>query len=95
MLTELPQSMIHAWSQHKDIHHRLTDALATSLARREEREEGLLLKDASQRYLEFIAREPALADRIPLHHVASYLGITNVALSRIRRRLRESSAASG
>lgn len=89
VLTELPYSVIQTWSEHKDIHGRLIDALATHLAKREVREEGLLLKDASQRYLEFIAREPVLADRVPLHHVASYLGITNVALSRIRRRLRE------
>ena len=89
VLTELPYSVIQTWSERKDIHGRLIDALATSLARREVREEGLLLKDASQRYLEFMAQEPVLADRVPLHHVASYLGITNVALSRIRRRLRD------
>lgn len=89
VLIELPHPVIQAWAPRHDIHSRLTDALATSLARREEREEGLLLKDASQRYLEFLEREPVLADRVPLHHIASYLGITNVALSRIRRRLRE------
>ena len=33
------------------------------------------------------ALRKTLAERIPLHHVASYLGITNVALSRIRARM--------
>jgi hypothetical protein len=30
-----------------------------------------------------------LAERLPLHRVASYLDITGVALSRIRRRMKE------
>lgn len=31
------------------------------------------------------SREPQLAERVPLLHLASYLGITDVSLSRIRR----------
>jgi hypothetical protein len=33
------------------------------------------------------AARPEWLTRIPLRHLASYLGITDVALSRIRRRL--------
>lgn len=93
VLTELPNEAIRAWIQRDAIQDRLTGVLAASLARREGREESLLLMDASQRYLEFMENEPVLSGRVPLHHVASYLGITNVALSRIRRRLREEGAA--
>jgi CRP-like cAMP-binding protein len=56
---------------------------------KELREMEFLLFDATTRYLRFVECEPALVQRLPLHHVASYLGITPVALSRIRRRLRE------
>lgn len=55
---------------------------------KEQREKDFLTLDATARYLAFVEREPHLAGRVPLHHVASYLGITPVALSRIRRRLR-------
>lgn len=55
---------------------------------KEQREKEFLVDDATARYQNFLAREPDLAARLPLHHVASYLGITPVALSRIRRKLR-------
>ena len=51
------------------------------------REAELLLLDATARYQMFLKLYAPIAHRIPLYHVASYLGITNVALSRIRRKL--------
>ena len=65
----------------------LADALACVFARQSAREAQLLTQDAAQRYRQFLAEQPAVAARLPLHQVASYLGITNVALSRIRQRL--------
>jgi CRP-like cAMP-binding protein len=50
-----------------------------------------LLLNATQRYQLFLRDHGPLAERLPLHHVASYLGVTNVALSRIRGRLRAAS----
>lgn len=44
----------------------------------------LLYKDATTRYEELIAARPDVLQRIPLGHIASYLGITDVSLSRIR-----------
>ena len=55
--------------------------------RHEAREAVLQLEDAAGRYLWFLQRHPGLVDRVPLYHVASYLGLTNVTLSRVRRRL--------
>lgn len=40
-----------------------------------------------QRYKELIEQNPEIVRRIPLHYIASYLGITPVSLSRIRSRL--------
>lgn len=45
-------------------------------------------EDASTRYKKFLIRNPDIALRIPLSDVASYLGITQQSLSRIRRNLR-------
>lgn len=40
-----------------------------------------------QRYLNLLEKRPDLVNRIPLYHLASYLGITQVSLSRIRKRI--------
>ena len=45
----------------------------------------LVHADAATRYRHFLARFPALANRVPLAQLASYLGITPQSLSRIRR----------
>lgn len=39
-----------------------------------------------ERYEELLKENPGIFQRIPLHYIASYLGITSVSLSRIRNR---------
>lgn len=53
---------------------------------KEAREASLLLDSPEERYLQFLRERPDLLQRVPLKHIASYLGITPEALSRIRRR---------
>jgi CRP-like cAMP-binding protein len=57
------------------------------LAQKEIRARSFQLQDARDRYLGFIRTHGELAQRIPQYHIASYLGITDVSLSRIRRDL--------
>ena len=57
------------------------------LGQKELRARSFQLQDARDRYLGFIRTHGELAQRIPQYHVASYLGITDVSLSRIRRDL--------
>ncbi|MBL7942726.1 MAG: Crp/Fnr family transcriptional regulator [Flavobacteriales bacterium] len=47
----------------------------------------LVSQTAEERYLNFTATYPQLANRLPQHMIASYLGITPEALSRVRKRL--------
>jgi CRP-like cAMP-binding protein len=54
-----------------------------------EREYELLGMDAQERYVLFATRYPGLEARVAGRHVASYLGITPVHLSRLRRRRRQ------
>jgi len=54
------------------------------LARRSE----LISQDAKTRYLEFMENFPTLINRVPLSYIASYLGITQSSLSRIRKSIR-------
>jgi CRP-like cAMP-binding protein len=53
-----------------------------------ERRSVLVSQDATTRYLGFIENFPKLANRIPLSYIASYLGITQSSLSRIRKKIR-------
>lgn len=45
-------------------------------------------KTASERYYELMKNTPEFLQRIQLSHIASYLGITQVSLSRIRAQLK-------
>ncbi len=51
------------------------------------RELSLLNESAEQRYLNLFAEQPKLIKEIPLKYIASYIGITPQALSRIRKRI--------
>lgn len=56
-----------------------------SLTQKLERVSPLISQDATTRYLEFMEKYPTLINRIPLSYIASYLGITQQSLSRIRK----------
>lgn len=58
------------------------------LVKAEEKIISLLFWDASNRYKELLANMPDLLQRIPLGAIASYLGVTQVSLSRIRAKIR-------
>ncbi|MFB9864824.1 Crp/Fnr family transcriptional regulator [Rufibacter immobilis] len=45
-------------------------------------------QDATTRYLAFLENYPSLSNRVLLAHVASYLGVTQQSLSRIRKNIR-------
>jgi len=53
------------------------------------RENAFLIKSATERYLDFKREFPLLEKRVNQSYIASYLGITPVSLSRIRRTIRE------
>ncbi|WP_312764757.1 Crp/Fnr family transcriptional regulator [Epilithonimonas sp.] len=53
-----------------------------------DRRSSLVAEDATTRYLKFLEKFPTLANRVPLSYIASYLGITQQSLSRIRKNIR-------
>ena len=54
------------------------------LIKSEERLIALQFNTATQRYLALLKNYPSIIQRVQLSHIASYLGITQVSLSRIR-----------
>ncbi|AEM70378.1 putative transcriptional regulator, Crp/Fnr family [Allomuricauda ruestringensis DSM 13258] len=55
--------------------------------KKSKRELSLLRDSAEQRYLNLFEERPELIRQIPLKYIASYIGITPQALSRIRKRI--------
>jgi CRP-like cAMP-binding protein len=55
--------------------------------RKTEREVSLLRDKPEERYLALLEQNPQLVQQIPLKYLASYIGITPQALSRIRKRI--------
>lgn len=51
------------------------------------RELSLLSKTAEERYIDLFSDRPILLQQISLKHIASYIGVTPQALSRIRKRI--------
>lgn len=52
------------------------------------RRSPLIEQNATTRYTNFIEQFPTLVNRVPLSYIASYLGVTQSSLSRIRKNVR-------
>lgn len=67
-----------------------TSILEKVFMRYEKRQIDLISLNASQRYLKLKKDIPNIDKLVPQYHIASYLSITPVQLSRIRKKLKES-----
>jgi CRP-like cAMP-binding protein len=86
---KLPKAgVIELCNRHRCWHDLKQKTIEQVARKKQAREKVLLTTDATLRYQNFLNEFGDLSDEIPLFHVASYLGITNVALSRIRKRLK-------
>jgi CRP-like cAMP-binding protein len=84
----LPNNTMHAFCERHVCWERLSRKHAEHLLLlKEAREKELLLDSLEVRYQRFLREFPGLADRMPQYHIASYLGVTDVALSRIRKKI--------
>jgi CRP-like cAMP-binding protein len=53
----------------------------------QERVNASLSQTAAEKYQHFLRKYPGIAQRVPQHFIASYLGVTPESLSRVRRQL--------
>ena len=51
-----------------------------------DRMESFLFLNGEQRYKLLVKNEPHILDRVPLYHIASYLGLERESLSRLRKK---------
>lgn len=70
--------------QHHDIENFVRQIISDGLIRMQNRFDSLIFETAEQRYKNFNSAFPFLHQRINLGHIASFLGITQETLSRIR-----------
>jgi CRP-like cAMP-binding protein len=78
------EPLMHALANHDAWADVQRDTLCALLDDKMQREQAFLQTNARQRYEALLREHPAWADRIALKHLASYLGITDVSLSRLR-----------
>lgn len=63
--------------------------LQNSFIAMQRRLKGNIIQTAEEKYKNFIRLYPNIAQRVPQHNIASYLGITPESLSRIRKQMAE------
>lgn len=71
------------------IAQEMIESLLTLSMKKEQREYEFLTLSAEERYRNLCESDPELVERLTQNDIARYLGITPVALSRIRKRMRD------
>lgn len=77
------RKLFSLFGQHLEIERLFHKLIVREYVASVHRAESLQMKTATDRYLELLHATPLL-QHVPLKHIASYLGITQVSLSRIR-----------
>lgn len=67
-----------------EVANMMINSLSRSLILSQERMEALQFQTAKQRYDSLLKNHPEILKKVPLQYLASYLGITQETLSRIR-----------
>jgi CRP-like cAMP-binding protein len=75
------------FNQYHEIERLVRIAYEKYYIRLEERFVSAHFKTAAERYEHLLRQTPYIIERVPLGHIASYLGITQETLSRIRSRI--------
>ncbi len=86
-LVKIPYSTVLTMAKEDlDTANSIIDLLTTFAMKKEQREYELLCLDAEQRYQNLLTRFEGITDVITQNDIARYLGITPVALSRIKNK---------
>lgn len=78
------QVLFHSIPEFREFGRSILVSHCTTL---KERSLSMIRTTAEQRYAQLMETQPELLQQAPLKHIASYLGITDTSLSRIRKEL--------
>ena len=81
------QEVRRAAAENLETANSIIELLMSFAMKKEQREFELLCLDAPQRYRSLLAKSPDICEYITQNNIARYLGITPVALSRIKNKL--------
>lgn len=82
------QKLLNLYEKLPYLKELITGITTQALLDKIEMRNSYLGEDASLRYRNFLLRQPDIALRVSLSDIASYLGITQQSLSRIRKNIR-------
>lgn len=77
-------TFIQLADQHHEIEKMLRKMVTSSLILSQIRMESIQFETAHQRYQRLLQQSPNIINRVPVHYIASFLGVTKETLSRIR-----------
>lgn len=85
LLIELSRDSIEALSQkYHEFEHLIRVVVTKTMLSQRERISSILFHTAEEKYEQILKIRPDIIQRVPLMHIASYLGMTTETLSRIR-----------
>ena len=94
-LRKIPFSIILEYSKKDlEIANNMIDVLLNFSIKKEQREFEFLCLSAEERFCKLIKSHPTLLEKVTQNDLAHYLGVTPVGLSRIKKRVFESSSFS-
>lgn len=82
------EALFSLFDQYPDIERLFRKIIEQAYVHTVNRMEAIQFHSAEERYAQLLEEKPSLIQRISLKHIASYLGITQVSLSRIRAAFR-------
>jgi CRP-like cAMP-binding protein len=80
-------SLFELYDLHHDIERLFRKIFESAYVDTVKRIESLQFHSAEERYKALLLESPNILQKVPLKHIASYLGITQVSLSRIRAKI--------
>jgi CRP-like cAMP-binding protein len=86
MSYEKVQTCFHTYPEFREFGRMM---LVTNYSKLHDRMLGMIKDTAENRYLKLMQQHPDIFQNIPLKIIASYLGITDTSLSRIRKEIAE------
>ena len=79
--------LIETSRQDQELANAMVDMLLQLSMKKEKREFDFLCRSAEERYRELLELSPNLVEKVTQNDVARYLGVTPVALSRLKKRI--------
>lgn len=86
----LPYELVYKiMKEDENLNNLVAKYYLMEVAKLENRAKKLALMNAEERYIDFCRQSPQLNDRVELKYIASYIGIREASLSRIRKRMKD------